>query len=190
MAPPLVPVTAAPGAPFTSINCPDDKGDVAAADIRRAAAALLGNDKITLHSTNISEDNDLTTPGTTLHTIAAGGAYAAIAGIEITIPNCEVGDKIVIEASTIGDYTGGTNASIRFRASEDDTGTPTVFGVPSGYLWFPPASVKRRETNVGLVHTITVAGDCRLFWEGLADTTNLVLTTQVLFSARRTKSYL
>jgi hypothetical protein len=176
--------------PVTETQCPDDGDDVQGQDIQNPTAALLANDRVALHSTNISENNALTTPGATLHTIAAGASYAAIAGIEIIIPDCEIGDKIVIDASAIGDYTGGTNASIRFRASEDDAGTPTVFGVPNGFLWFPPGSTNRRETNVGLVHTITAAGDCRLFWEGLANATNLVLTTQVLFSARRTKNYL
>lgn len=50
--PPLVPVGPAPGGPFTTIDCPVDGATVAAADIRRLAAAGLRNDE--LHNLDIN----------------------------------------------------------------------------------------------------------------------------------------
>lgn len=44
----LSPVGPAPGAPFDTIDCPDDFSQAKAEDIRRSTAALLGNDELVL----------------------------------------------------------------------------------------------------------------------------------------------
>lgn len=120
---------------------------------------------------------NLTTPGTTLYTIPAGG-YSAIVGPATTVEDAEATDKILVEATMLGEYTGPTYASIRFIVTQDYGGTNVASVMPFGFIYYPAGSVDRRETNL-IYFSLSVAGDVQVTMEGQADTNPLLLTTQV-----------
>jgi len=134
MAPPLVPVTAAPGAPFTSINCPDDKGDVAAADIRRVAAALLGNDAH-YESLKVNRAGDTMTGKLIVAPSGTGGAIEATGGSS---------DGLAIKA------TGGATNGDAINAF----GTGSGYGIKATGGASAPAVLAQGGTNQpGIVAT-------------------------------------
>lgn len=118
----------------------------------------------------------ITTPGATIYTVPAGG-YALIAGPVMDVQGAEATDKILIDASFLGDYSGPTYASIRFKVTQDYGGANVVGYAPAGFLYFPAGSVDRREVNT-LYMSLSTAGDVRVEIEGQADTNPLTLHTQ------------
>jgi len=135
MAPPLVPVTAAPGAPFTSINCPDDKGDVAAADIRRVAAALLGNDAYLASGQVVPyqfTDANFTPPTPIIGPPNLfSGATWTDSKVTLDVLNTKAGDDLRIEAWGTWQLNsacapGNVIGEARIQVTEDVAGTPVL----------------------------------------------------------------
>jgi hypothetical protein len=193
-------VGAAAGGPFTEIECPSDDAEVAAADIRRVAAALLANDVYLASGAVVPYQ--FTQTNFTLPAPAIGppntfsGATWTDSIVALDVPNTKASDDLRIEvwgtwqlnsSSAPGDVVG----EARIQVTEDVAGTPSavpVVGIAvitddSGALTLPHEEpyvlrVRHRITNPGTARvTLQVRSEDLT---GGAGTATLIL----LFSAR------
>lgn len=166
-------VTAAGGAPFSAIECPSDGAKAAAADIRRVAAACLGNHEYLFNRRKripvVWVFDDDTQPfhdfATSSYTDPSSDGYVDVTGVL-------AGDVIMVQGMFTCQNQAGTpgtfGARIRLTAVDDFGGAPVTTPVPGarGYVTSP-----NEITPVTLIgkHTVVRAGTTRIKVQGRID---------------------
>jgi ketosteroid isomerase-like protein len=165
---------AGPGAPFTSIECPDDGVEASGEDLQKIAAACLATDEYLLDRVNLVNPGffeaaeDSSTKVWTTITIDANGAH-------LDIPLLEAGDVLFIVASAnvaIRDDDGTSPSAsgglMYLYATQDlGTGTPTaIVGNRRAISQDLGAGPRYQSMAFNGQVVITDAGTCRVELRG------------------------
>ena len=161
---------AGPGAPFTQIECPDDKATAAAADIRRVCAALLANEGYRrVRRAQWTYDDE--GPPFTFNIFSEDFYESPLFGGYIEFPETAVGDTIqawlLCDAQNGQTSTGNGN---RLRlAAIDDYGGPdetSAVAVPGARTYVNAPDEQMTSVAIAGEWIVTVAGATRIYMQG------------------------
>lgn len=167
-------VGAAGGAPFSAIECPSDGARAAAADIRRVAAAALGNHEYLFNRRKripvvwVFDDE---TPPFLFYQFSLDSAYEdpATDGY-VDVPNVAIGDVIMVQGMFLCENSGaatGEGGRVRLTAVDDFGGAPVTNAVPGARAYISPGTSPNMVpvTLIGK-HVVVRAGTTRIKVQG------------------------
>jgi hypothetical protein len=117
----------------------------------------------------------------TLESFTDHTGYTAATNAKVDVPNCKVGDKLIVDATFIASFDG-TLAShygkFRLKHTDNASGSPAVVSVTGALAWLDATTLNQAKSiTLAQVLTVGTAGTTRVGIQGTV--THAGLTLQI-----------